>query len=134
MKSSVAFLAFATLFILSCSAQKMTFQVFKQKLLAVKKESLPESCKTLFRQCAPNLFALMPLLLKLEKSWDQFQGVSCVKSAFDEGFPNYSWECQKASKYEKSVQCMLSDDVTNLFGISKPKVQRAVKCLLDNVS
>uniref|UniRef100_A0A224YJN4 Uncharacterized protein n=1 Tax=Rhipicephalus zambeziensis TaxID=60191 RepID=A0A224YJN4_9ACAR len=68
----------------------------------------------------------MPLLSRLEKQWDAFQAVSCVQTAFDDGFPDYSWPCTKGGKYEKSVKCMLSDDVTKLFGPSAPGMKKAV--------
>ncbi|KAL1419171.1 hypothetical protein MTO96_005276 [Rhipicephalus appendiculatus] len=134
MRWSVAFLVLAALCTLSCSAKKMTFQEFRKKLMEIHKVQLPPTCKKLFRVCSPKLFALMPLLSRLEKQWDAFQAVPCVQTAFDDGFPDYSWPCTKGGKYEKSVKCMLSDDVTKLFGPSAPGMKKAVQCLLENVS
>ncbi|KAL1419172.1 hypothetical protein MTO96_005276 [Rhipicephalus appendiculatus] len=107
---------------------------FRKKLMEIHKVQLPPTCKKLFRVCSPKLFALMPLLSRLEKQWDAFQAVPCVQTAFDDGFPDYSWPCTKGGKYEKSVKCMLSDDVTKLFGPSAPGMKKAVQCLLENVS
>ncbi|XP_077485863.1 uncharacterized protein LOC144096925 [Amblyomma americanum] len=114
-------------------SEAKSYEEFVQKVKELRKANLSPECKKILRKCAGRLFVLWPLLRPLKKKWDDFQNATCVKAAFAEGFPNFDWPCTQGGNYEKSIKCMLSDDVSKLFGTRGRLVKTASKCLLDNI-
>ncbi|XP_077541841.1 uncharacterized protein LOC144153941 [Haemaphysalis longicornis] len=122
-------LAVYGLFVANVDAK--TFNEFRKELLTFNPATLKPQCKTVFSKCGPKLFSMISVLDNVNKRWKEFESAPCMKQLFADGYPDYSQDCSKDGLYGRGANCLLTEEILDVFG-EKDKIKPALQCLLDN--
>ncbi|XP_064487527.1 uncharacterized protein LOC135399714 isoform X2 [Ornithodoros turicata] len=110
-------------------------KAFTKRLTSFDDSTLTKSCKKVFDNCALRLFGIMKVVDLISHKLDEFSEIPCVKTLLDEGFPDYSRECEMGNIYGEALVCFGGPDVSAFIGDENAKALKSVlKCMEEAVA
>ncbi|CAN7993428.1 unnamed protein product [Ixodes hexagonus] len=113
----------------------ITAAEFKKRLLSFNPAKMTPQCRKIFKNCSMKMFGLLGLLEVIDKRWEEYIAIPCVKTMLQNNFPDFTLECSRSGLYGQasSIRCLLGPEVTAFIGQKHVEtLADGMKCVLDN--